>query len=307
MSTVRTTDKISTKEQLLNEFPQVDIVLAEYKPWPRNYNQHPASQIEALAASLTTFGQPKNIVVWTDYIVDGHGLVEAAQSLGWETLRANQIPEQWDEGKVEAFLVAANELAKMADPDKAKLSELLADMNQNGIDLKAVGWDHQRLDELLAEVRASVEPTPSEPVDSEVDVDKADELREKWGTSLGQVWQLGEHRVICGDCGDSSVSTQLMGDDLADLLFTDPPYGVSIGAKNRMLNEFDKHGRNLDNIEGDIDVLQLGLVLPLEVLVIFLKLVAAVAHLAAAAAALLELQTAAIDAAAHGGQTEDEA
>ena len=186
-NTVITTDEISTKEQLLNEFPQVDIVLAEYKPWPRNYNQHPQTQIEALAASLTTFGQPKNIVVWTDYIVDGHGLVEAAQSLGWATLRANQIPAHWDEGKVEAFLVAANELAKMADPDKVKLSELLADMNQNGIDLKAVGWDHQRLDDLLAEVRASVEPTSSDPVDSDVDIDKADELKAKWGTALGQV------------------------------------------------------------------------------------------------------------------------
>ena len=189
MSTVVTTDEgttseISAKEQLLNEFPQIDIVLAEYKPWPRNYNQHPESQIEALAASLTTFGQPKNIVVWNGFIVDGHGLVEAAQSLGWDTLRANQIPTHWEESKVEAFLVAANELAKMADPDKAKLSELLADMNQNGIDLKAVGWNHERLDELLAEVRANVEPEPGEAVDAEVDMDK----KQRWlyvSTSLG--------------------------------------------------------------------------------------------------------------------------
>ena len=73
--------EIPAKEQLLSEFPQVGINLDEYKPWPRNYNQHPQVQLGALAESLKIFGQPKNIVVWNGYIVDGHGLVEAAQSL----------------------------------------------------------------------------------------------------------------------------------------------------------------------------------------------------------------------------------
>jgi len=62
---------------------------------------------------------------------------------------------------------------------------------------------------------------------------------------------LGEHRLICGDCTDKAVVDRVMGEEKATLLFTDPPYGVDIGAKNRMLNSFQKAGRNLTDIESD--------------------------------------------------------
>jgi DNA modification methylase len=87
--------------------------------------------------------------------------------------------------------------------------------------------------------------------DTEPQVDKADELRQKWGVSLGQMWALGEHRIICGDCTDPATVARLMGGEKASIVFTDPPYGVSIGAKNRMLNSFQPSGRNLTDIEDD--------------------------------------------------------
>ena len=62
------------------------------------------------------------------------------------------------------------------------------------------------------------------PEDVEPQIDKAEELREKWGVELGQLWKLGEHRLICGDCTDKAVVDRVMGGEKAELLFTSPPY-----------------------------------------------------------------------------------
>ena len=98
--------------------------------------------------------------------------------------------------------------------------QLLADMTA-GIDLSNI-FDTEELDAMLAGL---VAPEPVE--DAPPDVSKADELQKKWQTSLGQMWQLGKHRLICGDCTDKATMERLMGGEKATMMFTDPPYGVS--------------------------------------------------------------------------------
>jgi DNA modification methylase len=79
------------------------------------------------------------------------------------------------------------------------------------------------------------------PEDPGAQIDKAEELREKWGVCLGQLWQLGEHRLICGDCTDKAVVERVMQGEKAQVIFTDPPYGV----------DYDGGAKKRDKLEGD--------------------------------------------------------
>jgi len=87
--------------------------------------------------------------------------------------------------------------------------------------------------------------------DAEPRIDEAEKLVEKYGVKLGQIWELGEHRIMCGDSASPEVVKKIMGDLSATLLFTDPPYGVSIGKKNSLLNEHAKGGQNNDDLNTD--------------------------------------------------------
>lgn len=138
---------------MADTFPEITITLADYQPHKRNYNRHPASQIERLRASLRKFGQPRNIVVWRKYFVAGHGVAQAAMAEGWATLRANEIPADWPETRVMAFLAADNELSRLSDPDQAALAALIDEARQfDGELLAAIGYDDREFDALLAQV-----------------------------------------------------------------------------------------------------------------------------------------------------------
>lgn len=131
-------------------FPESTITLADYQPHKRNYNRHPASQIERLRASLRKFGQPRNIVVWRRFFVAGHGVAQAAMAEGWATLRANEIPADWPEARVMAFLAADNELSRLSDPDQAALAAILDEAATFDPDLlAAIGYDNAEFERLL--------------------------------------------------------------------------------------------------------------------------------------------------------------
>ena len=231
----------------------VNRFIYELKPHPRNYNKHSDTQVDDLALSLKRFGQRKPIVTWRDMIVAGHGLTMAAQMAGWTTILTMPIPDDWDEATVLAYLAADNELARQADPDLAQLAAIAKELE--GIDEElaklAAGGD----DALKVLMATLEEEKPAG--DAEPQIDKAEELRQKWGVEIGQMWRLpsrdgkGEHRLICGDSTAEAIVKRVMGGGKASIVFTDPPYGVAIGAKNRMLNSFQPSGRNLTDIEDD--------------------------------------------------------
>jgi DNA modification methylase len=87
--------------------------------------------------------------------------------------------------------------------------------------------------------------------DNEMPKEPADELQEKWQVQLGDVWQCGEHVIACGSSDDETLVSKLLETAKPTVCFTDPPYGVSIGDKNKMLNEHQKSGRIVTNIEND--------------------------------------------------------
>lgn len=145
-----------------------------------------------------------------------------ARKLAYYDNRASQVGLEWD------------------------AEQVLADIGA-GLDLSAM-WHDDELDELLAGMR---QPEPVE--DAGAEVDRAEELRQKWNVQPGQLWQLGEHRLICGDCTDPATVSRVMAGEKADLFLTDPPYGVSYADKNAWLNAVAKGNSIQTPIENDHD------------------------------------------------------
>lgn len=230
---------------------QTDIVrnqvirLAEYESHPRNYNRHSPEQIKRIAGSLRKFGQVRSVVVWRNYFLAGHGVREAALALGWDTLRADVLPDDYLEERALAYVVADNEIARQSDPDQAALAAILQEVGRVDAELvAAAGFSAGELEQLLRRVGIAAGG------DTEPQVDRAEELWVKWQTEPGQLWSCGEHRLICGDCTDKATVERVMGGERADMVFTDPPYNVASESRNYAADK-SKAMNNLKNAEWD--------------------------------------------------------
>lgn len=140
------------------------IRIADYKPHRRNYNRHPARQVERIAKSLQKFGQVRSVVVWRKFFLAGHGVVQAAQSLGWETLKADMLPDDYPEELATAYIAADNELGKLSDPDEAALAAILDEAATFDPELlAAIGYDNAEFDRLLDSIGGLSAPPPPPP------------------------------------------------------------------------------------------------------------------------------------------------
>ena len=196
----------------------VDVVdLVEH---PRNPNKHSDKQIALLAKIIRNQGWRNPIVVSADsgFIVAGHGRLMAAKVLNVEQVPVDYQPFD-NEAEEYAHLIADNRIAELAEADKSELAKLVREL-EDKIDLDLTGFDAPSLEELLA-------TKEEKQVDAEPKTDKAAELQVKWKTEKGQLWKLGEHRLLCGDSTNAKDVERVLGDDKADIMVTDPPYGVN--------------------------------------------------------------------------------
>ena len=194
---------------------------ASVRPDPANYNQHSAAQVEQIAASLVAFGFDQPILARRNgLIIAGHGRLLAARQVGM-----THVPVVYtDLDGVDAArrMIGDNRLAALAEPDTEALAELLRQLQAEDA-LGGTGYDDAAVDALLKEVGGA---TPAD--DPGPQVDRAAELQAKWGTALGQVWALGEHRLVCGDCTDPAVVAAVMQGERARYGLHDPPYGINV-------------------------------------------------------------------------------
>lgn len=181
--------------------------------------------MDAIKASLRKFGQQKPIVVDAKGIVlAGNGTLAAAQELGWTEIEI--VRTQLEGVEATMFAIADNRTAELAEWDD-KLEEVMKSLLDAGQDLTDLGFSEQDLAKISADLVGDSE------VDAEPQIDKADELRAKWGVEPGQLWELGEHRLLCGDSSEIDDARRVIGGGLADMVITDPPYGVAYVGKTK--------------------------------------------------------------------------
>lgn len=191
------------------------------------YHKNPRrGDVDAIAESLRKRGQYRPIVVNIgshashDYeILAGNHTYLAAKKLGWKTIQATTVDV--DDDQAAQIVLADNRLADLGGYDDETLSALLSDVSS----LDGLGWSQDDVDALAA----ALEP---ERDDSEVeDVEVPDDAPQR--VKRGEIWILGEHRLMCGDSTKPEDMQKLLGGGAADLWLTDPPYNVAIVGKTK--------------------------------------------------------------------------
>ena len=197
-------------------------------PYARNARTHSEVQVAQIAASIVEFGFTNPILAGSDgVIVAGHGRLAAAQKLGLDTVPV-VVLDHLTPTQRRALIIADNRIAENAGWDDAMLRIELQSLQEDGFNLDITGFDA----DALAELMAGEETT----VDGNTDEDAVPELSETPISRPGDVWVLGEHRLLCGDSTVAESYDRLMQGEPADMIFTDPPYNVDYAnsAKDKM-------------------------------------------------------------------------
>jgi DNA modification methylase len=191
------------------------------KPHPQNPRVHSDKQVHQIAQSIRTFGFNVPILVdGRQNVVAGHGRLLAARKLGWNTvpvIRLNHLSE----AQYTAFLIADNRLTENSTWDERLLGEQLKVLSELELDfdLEVIGFETSEIDVLIDGLETASEPDPD---------DRLPAIESSAVSVPGDLWQLGKHRVLCGNSLMSDSFDRLLDGAKADLVITDPPYNVAI-------------------------------------------------------------------------------
>ena len=192
-------------------------LISELIPYANNARTHNPEQITQIASSIKEFGFNNPILIDKDNgIIAGHGRLEAAKKLNLTKAPTIKLEHLTDQQR-KAYILADNRIAVNSDWDNELLSLELKDLNAE-FDLTMLGFNEKELTALL-------EP---EQIEGNTDEDAVPELPNEPTTKLGDIYKLGNHRLMCGDSTDINSLEKLCLEN-ADLIFTDPPYGMSYG------------------------------------------------------------------------------
>jgi site-specific DNA-methyltransferase (adenine-specific) len=212
-------------EKLKIEYVGIDSI----KPYKNNAKQHPAEQIEQIKNSIEQFGMDDPIGVWNDEIVEGHGRLIACKELGYTEVPIIRLDHLTDEER-KAYTLAHNKLTMNSDFDIDILNDELMNLFDT-IDMSDFGFD---LDFDVEEEQEIVE-------------DEVPEVPEEPKAKLGDIYQLGNHRLMCGDSTSEEDVAKLMNGVQADISFTSPPYNagsLNIEGDERTQKKYNQYNDN---------------------------------------------------------------
>ena len=190
-------------------------------PYAKNARTHSDEQVAQIAGSIKEFGFNNPILVDKDNsVIAGHGRLMAARKLGMDKVPVVEL-KHLTESQRKAYILADNRIALNSGWDTSMLSVELQDLKDD-IDLSLLGFDPDELDALL---------NPIEETEGLTDEDAVPEVPVEPKTKLGDIYILGNHRLMCGDSTSIDDAEKLMDGLLADLVFTDPPYNVDYSGR----------------------------------------------------------------------------
>lgn len=188
-------------------------------PYARNPRLHSEAQIAQIAASMVEFGWTNPVLVdGKNGVIAGHGRLVAARKLGLKQVPVVELAHL-SETQKRAYVIADNQLTLASAWDEAMLRVELEAIRDDDFDLGLIGFDPDELAKLLD----GEEPDNAGLTDD----DAAPEPEGHPISRPGDLWLLGEHKVLCGDATVAADYHMLLGHELADMVFTDPPYGVN--------------------------------------------------------------------------------
>ena len=220
------------ENKLKVEYVDIDTI----KPYKNNAKLHPKEQIEQIKKSIENFGMNDPIGIWNNEIVEGHGRILACKELGYKQIPVIKLDHLTDEER-KSYIIAHNKLTMNSDFDIDILRTELENLKELDFDLELTGFNVDELDDIF-----QVEE------ETEIVEDEVPEVPEEPKAKLGDIYQLGNHRLMCGDSTSEEDVAKLMNGVKADMVFTDPPYGVSYEGG---LNEKKKQQIKNDNVTGN--------------------------------------------------------
>ena len=194
-------------------------------PYAKNARTHSDEQVAQIAGSIKEFGFNNPVLVDKDNsIIAGHGRLMAARKLGMDKVPVVQL-EHMTEAQRKAYVLADNRIALNSGWDTSMLSLELQELKDD-IDLSLLGFDADELDALL---------NPIEETEGLTDEDAVPDVPDEPKTKLGDIYILGNHRLMCGDSTSIDAVEKLVNNQLVDQLVTDPPYNIAYegGSKKR--------------------------------------------------------------------------
>jgi len=210
-------------------------------PYARNSRTHSEQQVAQIAASIREFGFTNPVLIDAENgIIAGHGRVMAAQKLGRKDVPCLRLDHLTDAQK-RAYVIADNKLALNAGWDDEMLRIELDELKAVDFDLSLIGFDDDELGALLAD----------KGTDGLTDEDDVPEVSDgEPATRLGDVWLLGNHRLMCGDSTDAAAVELLMDGRKAEMVFTDPPYGIAYSS-----SKFDGNKAGVTNTRNKAEMI----------------------------------------------------
>ena len=199
-----------------------EVAVDKLIPYAKNSRTHSPEQVGQIAASIKEFGFRNPILVDGVGIIAGHGRLLAAQKLGLDKVPTLDCSDMTESQK-KAYIIADNKLAMNAGWDTAMLSIEMKDLEDEGFDLTLLGFDDKELNALLQ----------PEIVEGLTDEDAVPDTPLEPKTKLGDVYILGNHRLMCGDSCSVTDMDKLVNDRQVDMWLTDPPYNVAYEGKTK--------------------------------------------------------------------------
>ncbi len=200
------------------------------KPYEKNTRKHQKKDVDNIARSIEKYGMCDAIGIWSDknIIVEGHGRMLACKQLGITEVPCVRLDHLTDEQRRE-YAIAHNATAELSEWDFDILPDELAELDLSDFDFDFGIEDEEEETEIVEDEAPEVDEE-NEPI-----------------TKLGDIWQLGRHRLMCGDSTDLESVEKLMEGQLADMLLTDPPYNVALGMGGSV-DEARKRHRRTDGL-----------------------------------------------------------